>query len=60
MKRLFFAAIAALALVSVSNVFASQSALIDDENTENTNAEELVIPADTIVDTPCDTTVVAE
>ncbi len=56
MKKLFFAAVAALALVSVSNVFASRTVVNDDELTGNT--EEIAV-CDT-VDTPCDSVVVAE
>ncbi|MCD8297908.1 MAG: hypothetical protein LUC88_10085 [Prevotella sp.] len=56
MKKVFFAAIAALALVSVSNVFASATAVNDDETTCNSENVEV---CDTVV---CDSVadVVAE
>ncbi|MCD8291259.1 MAG: hypothetical protein LUC91_07140 [Prevotella sp.] len=52
MKKLFFAAVAALALISVSNVFASRTAVNDDEVTGNT---ENITVCDTI---DCDTVAV--
>ncbi len=46
MKKLFFAAVAALALISVGNVFASRTAVNDDEVIGNTDNIEV---CDTVV-----------
>ncbi len=54
MKKLFFAAIAAMALVCTSNVFASRNVMIDDDETTTDNIE---VPADS---TTCDSTATAE
>ncbi|MDO4159464.1 MAG: hypothetical protein Q4D41_03295 [Prevotellaceae bacterium] len=51
MKKLVIAAVAALALVSVSNVFASQKAVENIQNVAPTDTTDIPVPA------PADTTI---
>lgn len=62
MKKLFFAAIASIVMVSVSNVFANNSkanlgVAIPDDTTTVDSISPAEQPAETPVDTPVDTTV---
>ncbi len=50
MKKLFIAAIAALALVCTSNVFASRNQMIDDEETSGESIEATTDSVDTPTD----------
>ena len=63
MKKLFFAAIAAIVMVSVSNVFANNAktnvsfSMSDDTTTVDSIQQPSELPAETPVETPVDTTV---
>ena len=62
MKKLFFAAIASIVMVSVSNVFANNSktnlgAAIPDDTTTVDSISPAELPTETPAETPVDTTV---
>ena len=62
MKKLFFAAIASIVMVSVSNVFANNSkanlgAAIPDDTTPVDSISPAELPTETPAETPVDTTV---
>lgn len=62
MKKLFFAAIASIVIVSVSNVFANNSkanlgAAIPDDTTTVDSISPAELPTETPAETPVDTTV---
>lgn len=62
MKKLFFAAIASIVMVSVSNVFANNSkanlgVAIPDDTTTVDSISPAELPAETPVETPVDSTV---